>query len=174
MPRLGSRDVLDGAVSDGVSNLAWQTETFGYAEGHDGTTWVGVKTGEHVTPSASGLLIHPDHVPEEAAVDDDEEPEEEQPGQIRERDSEYSAWSRHWLGVADKALPTSFYAQFALDPVRGIKQLSDIFDHVVEHLDGDVELHLEVRAKSEDGYDDATRRTVAENVNNLEGEPEFE
>ena len=36
MPRLASFDVLVGAISDGISKLDWQTETFAYADGHDG------------------------------------------------------------------------------------------------------------------------------------------
>jgi hypothetical protein len=32
-----------GAISDGVSKLDWQTETFAYAEGHDGNRWVGLE-----------------------------------------------------------------------------------------------------------------------------------
>lgn len=173
MPRLASREVLDRAIGDGTSNLAWQTETFGYAQGHDGKTWVGVKTGEHLTPTPSGLLIHPDHVPERIAVEQGGA-KESPAGAVAETGASYDTASGP-TGGADAAPPTSFYARFDLDPVRGIKQLGDVFDHVVKHLGGDVELHLEVRATSADGYDDATRRTVVENVNNLGGKaPEFE
>ncbi len=71
-------------------------------------------------------------------------------------------------------MPSTFYAQFDLDPVRGIKQLGEIMEHVAARL-GDVELSLEVRATSKTGYDDATQRIVSENANNLGAHgPEFE
>ena len=62
---------------------------------------------------------------------------------------------------------SQFYAQFNLDPVRCIKQLGEIADHVSSKLGDDVELVLEVRAKSEEGFDESTRRTVSENARSL-------
>ena len=57
MPRLSSASSLLGAISDGTSNMNWGQETFGYADASDGTTWVGVRTGQHVTPLLSGLIV---------------------------------------------------------------------------------------------------------------------
>ncbi|MCY4424949.1 MAG: hypothetical protein OXC06_17950, partial [Acidimicrobiaceae bacterium] len=54
-----------------------------------------------------------------------------------------------------------------LDPVRGIKQLGEIGDHVTSKLGEAVELVLEIRATSDEGYDEATRRTVSENARSL-------
>lgn len=48
LPRLASFDVLAKAISDGVSKLAWQSETFAYAEGHDGNRWVGLDVAQHI------------------------------------------------------------------------------------------------------------------------------
>ena len=62
---------------------------------------------------------------------------------------------------------TRFYAQFDLDPVRGIKQLGEILQHVTARLGSGVELSLEVRAEKADGFDDATQRIVSENATNL-------
>ncbi|WP_420624105.1 hypothetical protein [Candidatus Poriferisodalis sp.] len=71
--------------------------------------------------------------------------------------------------------PAQFYAHFQLDPVRGIKQLSDILNHVAAHLGQNLELALEIRAENADGYDDSTRRTVSENAQNLNAQAaEFE
>ena len=63
--------------------------------------------------------------------------------------------------------PTEFYAAFQLDPVRCIRQLGEIAEHVTARLGPDVEITLEVRARNSDGFDDATRRTVSENATNL-------
>lgn len=172
MPRLASREVLFGAVSDGTSSMVWQTETFAYAQAHDGDTWVGVVTGEHVQPSVSGLLIHPNHVPAPGDAESDEDDGAPGDGEGYGSKGDGGPSKAAEGGPAD---PTSFYAQFALDPVRGIKELGEIFEHVTAHLGTNLELHLEVRAKSNDGFDEATRRTVTENVTNLGGKgAEFE
>lgn len=67
-------------------------------------------------------------------------------------------------GGASGEISTRFYAQFDLDSVRAIKHLGEILEDVVSHLGPDLELELEVRAKNEDGYGEATRRTVSENA----------
>ncbi len=171
MPRLANRDVLYRAIANRASTITWLEDTFAYAEAHDGERWVGLHTGEAVPPAPSGLLIHPDRVPE--ALDVPETPPAEPPygpdgldGPTGPPVDPRKPTSR---------LPTQFYAQFNLDPVRCIKQLADIADHVSSQLGTEVELVLEVRAKSQDGFDESTRRTVSENANSLGAESsEFE
>ena len=179
MPRLASFHALSGAVSDGTSNLNWQAETFGYAEAHDGTSWVGVRTGEHVTPAVSGLLIHPEHVPAPAGEDDNRGAEEtDGDGGGAESGGTKRATSGGGggdAGVGEGATKTRFYARFDLDPVRGIKQLGEILEHVTARLGAGVEIEIEIRAESAQGYDDATQRIVKENAANLGAEgAEFE
>jgi hypothetical protein len=180
MPRLASFHALSGAVSDGTSNLNWQAETFGYAEAHNGTSWVGMRTGEHVTPAVSGLLIHPEHVPAPTGEDDNDVGAEEtdgdgggaQPGGTK------GATGGGAVGAAASGggpTKTRFYARFDLDPVRGIKQLGEILEHVTARLGAGVEIEIEIRAESTQGYDDATQRIVKENAANLGAEgAEFE
>ena len=67
----------------------------------------------------------------------------------------------------ESSTPTQFYAHFNLDPVRCIKQLGEIADHVSSKLGDGVELVLEVRATSDEGFDESTRRTVSENARSL-------
>ncbi|MDP7258456.1 MAG: DUF499 domain-containing protein, partial [Acidimicrobiales bacterium] len=154
MPRVASFQGLADAISDGTSNLNWAQETFGYADAHNDTTWVGVRTGEHLTPGVGGLLIHPEHVPEAEDGGDGDE------GDGDEGDGGGDGMQPPPPGVANH----QFYAQFDLDPVRGIKQLGEILEDVTSRLGSDLELELEVRAKNEDGYDEATRRIVSENA----------
>ncbi len=154
MPRVASFQGLADAISDGTSNLNWAQETFGYADAHNDTTWVGVRTGEHLTPGVGGLLIHPEHVPEAEDGGDGDE------GDGNEGDGGGDGMQPPPPGVAKH----QFYAQFDLDPVRGIKQLGEILEDVTSRLGSDLELELEVRAKNEDGYDEATRRIVSENA----------
>ena len=161
MPRVASFRTLAAAISDGTSNMNWSSETFAYAEAHDGSTWVGVRTGEHVSPTVSGLIIHPDHVPapklagaeDEGAVGEDAAAEDGIPG---------------WKGTgAQAAAPTTFYARFDLDAVRAIRQLGEILEHVTARLGSEVELSLEIRASNAQGYAEDVQRIVSENASNL-------
>ena len=149
MPRVASFTALSRAISDGTANLNWSDETFGYAEAHDGESWVGVKTGEHVGPARSGLLVHPDHVPVRK-LEGQSEPVDDEP-----------------VGSGDGRAERQFYAMFYLDPVRGIKQLGEILEHVAHRLGPQVEIVLEIRASSDEGFDETTQRVVKENASNL-------
>ena len=167
MARLSSFDVLIQAISDGTANMNWAQETFAYAEDHDGEKWVGVQKAQHVAVGPGGLLIYPDFVPAPTP------PEEDEPSGGDEGegdDGETRAGTGSFpQGEPGSATPsaTQFYAQFDLDPVRGIKQLGQILEHVSARLGPNTELSLEVRATSPAGYDDATQRIVAENATNL-------
>ncbi len=164
MPRLGSVRVLSGAVSDGTANMSWSTETFGYAEAHDGTTWLGVRTGEHVAAVGSGLLLRPDVVPgpmpnAEPAVNG------EGAAAVPAPRSGSSATNAVASGSTGEA--THFYARFELDTVRGVKQFGEILEHVTRRLGPKVKITLEVEADNPAGFDDTTRRIVGENASNL-------
>ena len=167
MPRVASFQVMANAISDGTANLNWAQETFAYVEAHDGENWVGVQTGGHVAAVRSGLILHPDYVPDvpvegEGGDGEDETPPDDGGDPPPPPDE----------GTSKKK---EFYAQFDLDSVRGIRQLGEIFEHVVGRLGPDVEISVEIRSKNQEGYDDATRRIVSENAKNLGAPaPEFE
>jgi hypothetical protein len=170
MPRLAGRDVLYSAIANRDSTITWQQDTFAYAEAHDGERWVGLHTGDAVGPAPGGYLIHPARVPEPEAPESPPETPAPGPGipdgPTDPPGPEPSPPTR---------FPTRFYARFDLDPVRCIKQLGEIADHVSSKLGADVELVLEVRAKSDEGFDEPTRRTVSENAGSLGAESsEFE
>ena len=163
MPRLASRDVLFSAIAHRASTITWLEDTFAYAEAHDGERWVGLHTDEAIPPAPSGLLIHPDRVPE--TLDVPETPPAEPPDGPDGPDGPTGPTVDPPKPTS--FLPTQFYAQFNLDPVRCIKQLGEIADNISSKLGPDVELVLEIRAKSDEGFDESTRRTVSENANSL-------
>ena len=163
MPRLSSPSVLDSAISTGTASTDWAQETFAYAEAHDGSTWVGVQTAQHVNPTSSGRLVHPDRLPKpEEPKARDEALYDAQPIAAQAGVSQAG-----FQGSAPSSGPTQFYAQFELDPVRCIKQLGEIADHISSHLGPEIELVLEVRAANPDGFKESTQRTVSENASNL-------
>ena len=163
MPRLANRDVLYSALASRATTITWLEDTFAYAEAHDGERWVGLHTDEAVPPTPSGLLIHPGRVPEALNVP------ETTPGEPPDGPDgpDGPAGPPVDPPKPTSRLPTQFYAQFNLDPVRCIKQLGEIADHVSSQLGPDVDLVLEIRAKSDEGFDESTRRTVSENANSL-------
>lgn len=175
LPRLASFDALAKAISDGVSKLAWQSETFAYAEGHDGNRWVGLDVAQHISARPSGLVVHPEVA--QAQITADAQPIEA-PAEAGPTNSVPSTGGGTEGGGAAagtrKAEPvasaTAFYGQFSLDSVRAIRQLEEILRNVVEHLNaapgGAVKLTLEINASSA-GFDDRVRRVVSENATQL-------
>jgi len=53
--------------------------------------------------------------------------------------------------------------------VRWIKQVGNIREHVLKHLETNAEIsfELEIRANNDAGYNDTTQRTVSENASSL-------
>ena len=170
MPRLASRDVLYDAIADRATTLDWLQDTFAYAESHDGNQWQGMHTDTAVAPEPSGLLIHPDMIPEPEPP----QPTTEDPPGGTSDPPEPPGGDPQPASAA--ALPTDFYAQFRLDLARCINQIHSIVENVGEKLgDPDVELTLEIRATNQQGFNESTQRTVSENARNLKAESsEFE
>ena len=165
MARLSSFDVLTQAISDGTANMNWAQETFAYAEDHDGAKWMGIQRAQHVAANPGGLLVYPDFVPSRAPPEKGEPSAESEDGDAGESGGTVATPPEE-PGPGTPGV-TQFYAQFDLDPVRGIKQLGQILEHVSARLGSKIDLSLEVRATNPDGYDDATQRIVSENATNL-------
>jgi hypothetical protein len=171
MPRLASFKVLADAISDGVSKLDWQTNTFAYADGHDGSRWVGLASAEIVSARRSGYVVAPDvaadQIAREAIHDKPLAGGSEGAGGLTGGRTDGPDGGLKPTGHEN---PTSFYGRFILDNPRAIRQLEEILTNVVDHLSrapaGTIDLTLEINAKS-DGYDDRTRRVVSENAKNL-------
>ena len=161
MPRLASRDVLYRAIANRDSTITWLQDTFAYVEAH-GERWAGLNADNAVQPAPSGLLIHPDRIP---AAPDPQEPDGDLEAESDVGTSDSGGVTT--IPSPDPSQLTRFYAQFNLDSVRCIKQLGEIADHVSSKLGPDLELVLEVRATSDEGFGESTRRTVSENARSL-------
>ncbi len=161
MPRLAGFQVLAGAISDGTANLAWESETFAYAEAREGDTWKGLKSGQQVVPARSGYLVHPDVVPPPPA---DPDPSTPHPAQAA---ASPTPSRQSPVSTQRRPSPGHFYACFDLDRVRGVRQLDDILANVTAHLGKGVRITLEIQAESPEGFDDRIRRVVQENARQL-------
>ena len=168
MPRLSGFNVLAEAIRKNTDsdNLDWVSETFVYAEGHNGETWVGIKTNQPVAPVRSGLLLRPDVVPPPSDHTDVTPPVPGAPSDPVIPGGPGSPTTPEVSPPSDSR-PSRFYASFDLDPVRGIKQLNKIMTEVTNHLGEGVKLTLEVEAEHPEGFDEKTCRVVSENSSNL-------
>ena len=170
MTRLASIDVLLNAISQGLGNLNWESETFAYAEAHDGSKWVGMVVAQNAMPRSSGLVVRATE-----ANNQIQEQTKVAPG---------GAGGAGGTGVTTTPVPgdpvvpnpdpvvalkSRYYGRFSLDSVRAVRQLGDLLKNVVEHLEksgGTVSMTLEVNADST-GFDDRTQRVVKENATQL-------
>lgn len=108
----------------------------------------------------SGLMIHPDHVPEPA-----EQPKPgvgETPVLAAGRSPSPGTTVATPEPEPDHLRLTDFDAQFGLDPVRCIKQPGEIADHVRKQARRFCSPSQERR-----GFDDSTRRTVSKKAHSL-------
>jgi hypothetical protein len=178
MTRLASIDVLLNAISNGLGNLQWATETFAYADAHDGSKWVGMVAAQNSIPRISGLVVR--------AADAE--------NQIQEQAKVVPGGAGGAGGAGGTTTPvpgapvgpdpgpvvvlkSRYYGRFNLDSVRAVRQLGDLLKNVVEHLEnsgGTVSMTLEINADSP-GFDDRIQRVVKENATQLGAETqEFE
>src|ERR1019366_7406265 len=108
---------------------------------HDGSRWVGLAVARIVEARRSGFVVSAPvaaaqievdrgagtHVADERA---NELPDETAKGHGSSTPSTPSP------GSATGPEPTRFYGQFSLDGVRAIRQLEEILDNIVTHLNG--------------------------------------
>ena len=171
LPRLASADTLLKAINQGIANMSWAQETFGYASGYDeaSDTWGEDAAGENIFPTLKGYVLHPDLVLEhfeKVKVERDGQDSSGgaitdpggTDGQTVEEVSEYEAKKKR------------FYAKFNLDRVRGVKEVGEILEHIVSHLEEETELTLEISSEDLDGYSESVQRTVKENATTLKAE----
>ena len=174
MPRLAGFGVLAAAISQGVASLAWQNDTFAYAEEYDAEAdrYPGLTTGAHVevTQSLTAVLVRSAR----AQVQLDAESPAADTGDALpsgiEEGGRTSTQRGGGAGQVDAApKPTRFYGRMELDPVRAIRDLGDVINEVANHLraaDSKITYTLEIEASSE-GYDTRTQRVVGENATQL-------
>jgi hypothetical protein len=176
LPRLRDRSVLVGAIEQGVSSMTWESDTFAYAEAYDEEKerYLSLRAGEQVAVviDSASVLVKPEvarkQLDEQApappplgdeegaeVVGGDELPVEPEP-------------------VAGDGKPRRVYGVVVVDPVRMSRDAGQVADEVVKHLaglvDADVDVRIEIAAKSDDGFDDEVVRTVTENARTLKFE----
>lgn len=181
LPRLKDSAVLLDAVRSGVALLTWAPDTFAYASAVDEETgrYSGLVGGQHaaVMLDPTSVLVRPDVAARQLAAERSitQAPSSE----LDEPPGEATALGgRAGGGGAPPSRPRRFYGRISLEPVRMLRDLSDIADAIVGQLgkaDADVTITVEVEATSDEGFSEDVRRTVSENARTLKFEiHEFE
>ena len=195
LPRLRDSQVLLEAIRDGVNSLAWQNDTFAYAQawapdpenpsgpgryqglcaGHTDASIVLDSNSVVVKPHAAARQLAADRAAEEAF-----KPEGKiftPPGEQPPLGEEGKAWQEGEGGTAEQPAPPTeklarrFFGTVELDPARLNKQVPDIAELVVQHLvklpGADVKVTLEIQAEVADGVPNKVVIDVTQNAKDL-------
>ncbi|MCD8490337.1 MAG: DUF499 domain-containing protein [Desertifilum sp.] len=178
LPRLSSEQVLLQAIQQGVIALLW-SENFAYATGRDEAKgrYLGLKAGpsETFTPalSSQNLLVKPEVAQRQLDADEAIRLQAEA-RQKNEPSSKLGADERGDRTISPTPPPkekvTRFYGSVQVNPTRLIKDVGQIADEVLQHLnslDADIEVSVEIQVKIPDGVPDNIVRTVTENCRTL-------
>jgi hypothetical protein len=179
LPRLRDSGALLEAIRNGISALTWQTDTFAFAAGYDETQerYLGLIAGQQgdVVLDASALVVKPDAALAQLNVEP--RPGEGTPGAAEAGTG--AGDGGRTTADAEGSSPSRFYGRITLEPVRLLRDVGQIAEALVAHLnrpDGSsVSITVEIEATLPDGFSDDLRRTVSENARTLKFEiSEFE
>ncbi|MEA1952147.1 MAG: DUF499 domain-containing protein, partial [Planctomycetota bacterium] len=184
LPRLRNKEVLVGAIKDGIALMTWEKDGFAYADAYDeeAKRYRGLKTKTLATVTLDGtsVLVKP-----EIAIKQIEAEEIKHPGDGEEVGTVGTGTTGGSTGPTEGGTGTSgpateeappkkarrFYGSVQLDAARLGRDSGKIADEVLSHLTGLVgarsEIILEIQVDVPDGVPDHAVRTVTENARTL-------
>jgi predicted AAA+ superfamily ATPase len=172
LPRIVNSNVFEMAISQGVET----EDFFGFAAGKDGDKYLGFAFGRSalVNLDPDALLI------EKSAAHDYKELTKPKPLPVPEIVNPVPGGSTEVI-VTPKPIPEpeektpvvthvpkhQFYGTVDLNPIKAKIDFATIMDEVVQQFTArvgvDVEISVEIRAKSKEGFDESVQRTIREN-----------
>ncbi|ANE58040.1 MULTISPECIES: ATP-binding protein [Methylomonas] len=185
LPRLVNSHVFEMAITQGVET----EDFFGYAAGKDDNKYLGFAFGRNalVNIDPDALLIEKEAAHQYKELTKPKPlPEPEQKG------GESGATGGDGKITPPVVPPTvtppippaqsakhQFYGTIDLDPIKAKMDFATIVDEVVQQFTArmgvDVEISVEIRARSKDGFDESVQRTIRENCHVLKfGNAEFD
>ncbi|PDW04129.1 Swt1 family HEPN domain-containing protein [Candidatus Viridilinea mediisalina] len=190
LPRLKATDVLLGAISQGLSMLTWETESFAYAERYDEASgrYQGLiyAEGRSIPLDEHGVIVKPAAVQRQIAADEaarrNAEAAQQQHAEgypTASAPGEPSAEARigatgYSSSVAAAPNPAvrprrmrRYYGSARLNTLKVATEASNIAAEILQHLAGlpgaKVHVSLEIAAELPEGAPDHVVRTVTEN-----------
>jgi hypothetical protein len=167
LPKLTDQRILLDAIADGPASMVWQTDGFALADTYDDQAgrYLGLRTGERATATAATLLVRPDRAMAQREAEPRTDPDGpnrhdvDDPGEVPIDEEDVNGQPRRYWATVD------------LDPERLVRDFGVLNQELISHLsrlDGaTVRVHVQVEATSDDGFDEATIRTVTENARTL-------
>lgn len=187
LPRLVNDQVFKNAIISGLTS----EDYFGFALGKDGDRYLGFVFGRgsmSILDDSSLLIdreaaveyrerIKPVPLPEALTDSGDTEitPSPSKPGSVQPQPVPNGSPQ----STIQTKIKNQFYGNIDLDPVKAKIDFATIVDEVVQQftakLGVEVEISIEIQAKSNKGFDEALQRTIKENCNVLKfNSSEFE
>jgi hypothetical protein len=174
LPRLITPQTLLNSMTEGIKSLAWESETFAYAELYDEvrSEYKGVKVGELVPLSMDdrGWILKPD-VAKTALEKMAPKPSSHSASTGAIPPSVTTNPGSTSVTPMQQSHPKRFYGTIELDPLRMTRDAGKVAEEVVAHLSGivgaNVKITLEISADIPDGVPDQTVRIVSENCRSL-------
>jgi len=176
LPRLRDADVLLRAVQEGAGQLTWHEDGFAYAERYDEEKgrFQGLRAGEQVSVSMQGLVVKPDLAQKQLDSERAETVAARGPGAEGGSGTEGGGDLPREVTKPQETKARRFFASKRLDPVRAPRDVGQISEEVLSHLDqletASVEITLEIKVDIPEGAPESLVRTVTENCNTLKFE----
>nr|WP_245395605.1 DUF499 domain-containing protein [Anthocerotibacter panamensis] len=179
LPRLSEPNVLGLAITDGLSLLTWEQDSFAYADSHDPSTgrYRGLRTHQPmmITADSTGLLVKPAVVRKQLDIEAIVvapiiQPDKNIPS-VNENSPSSSENTPPTPTPPRPKQPKRYHGTVSIDPTRAGRDASRIADEIITHLAGlvgaKVKVTLEIEAELPDNTPDNVVRTVTENARTL-------
>ena len=168
LPRLRDFNVLSETAATGAVASSWR-ETFAVADGVEGGRYLGLVIGKQ-TVSATTLVVQPELAA--AQLGESERAHDAETGSGYQRSGRGGDTGKSPTYEDDRiAQPQYFHGTVTLDPTRLNRAFDKLTQEVVAHLtrllSTQVEVTVEITAHNQDGFPDATVRSVTENAREL-------
>jgi len=180
LPRLSEPSVLLKAISDGVSLMTWEQDSFAYADSFDESSsryrGLRVASAAVITDSASSnLLVKPDVAAAQISRERIDQNEKAPDGAIAEPATIGSPDDPTLIPELSERKARRFQGAVRLDSDRVGRDAGRIAEEVIAHLSGlinaNVTVSLEIAAEIPEGAPDHVVRAVTENIRVLRFEP---
>lgn len=175
LPRLIDSQVLLSAISDGLSSMNWQQDTFAFADFWDeqAKRFRGLRAAQNytLTDENHGIVVKGDIA---AAQLDEDKKTEVVGGEPKDSHDAIPGQSGPPLSGAARTQTkklTRFHGTIKLDSNRVARDAGKIAEEVIQHLNcqltADVEVTLEIQANIPAGVSDQVIRIITENCQTL-------
>lgn len=166
LPRLYDEKVLIEAIREGVSRDV--DPPFGYATMVNDGAYNGLAFGRSATiyMDDQSVLVKPD-----VAQKQIEQTQPDTTPESRAEPATDSGQERSQLAEPEPRRVTRYHGTVTLDPQRANREMGTIVEEIVQRLTAltgtEVEITVEISARRNEGFDDATMRTISENSRTL-------